>query len=48
MDVQIREVNKEDFEAVFSLFMQLWPGKQLHKEDLFAIRNEAEIECLFW
>lgn len=41
MDVQIREVDKADFEAVFSLFKQLWPDKQLHKDDMFTVYSRG-------
>jgi ribosomal protein S18 acetylase RimI-like enzyme len=30
--VNIRECKPEDFEAIFSLFEQLWPNREFHKE----------------
>ncbi|SMC33154.1 GNAT family N-acetyltransferase [Sporomusa malonica] len=41
MDIQIREVNREDFDGVFSLFKQLWPDKQLYKEDMFTVYSRG-------
>ena len=41
MDVQIREVDREDFDSAFSLFKQLWSDKQLHKEDMFTVYSRG-------
>lgn len=41
MDVQIRDVKMKDFDAVFSLFKQLWPNKQLNKEDMFTVYSRG-------
>lgn len=37
MDVLIRDSKKEDFSEILALFHQLWPGKELHADDLMAV-----------
>lgn len=37
MSTEIRSVKENDFEAVFLLFKQLWPNKELNKYDLFEV-----------
>lgn len=37
MEVKYREATMEDFSDIFVLFGQLWPGRNLHKEDMFAV-----------
>lgn len=34
MSLMIRPTKKEDFDAVYPLFEQLWPNKQLNREEL--------------
>lgn len=34
MDLQIRSATGDDFDGVFPLFRQLWPNKQLDREEL--------------
>ena len=37
MDLHIRSAEAGDFEDIFPLFRQLWPNKQLNKEELQAV-----------
>ena len=41
MDIQIRPSISGDFEDIVLLFGQLWPGKELHKDDLLAVYSEG-------
>lgn len=37
MEIAIRQSVKEDFDHIFALFGQLWPGKELHEKDLIEV-----------
>ncbi len=37
MGIIVRDSRKEDFGDILALFHQLWPGKELHPEDLKAV-----------
>jgi GNAT superfamily N-acetyltransferase len=37
MNVKIVNAQLENFEEIYRLFGQLWPQKELHKEDLFEV-----------
>ena len=37
MELIIRNARESDFESILSLFKQLWPNKQLNKEDLYVV-----------
>jgi ribosomal protein S18 acetylase RimI-like enzyme len=41
MKVQIETASKDDFQAVYPLFEQLWPKKILNKKDLTMVFNRG-------
>lgn len=48
MDIKVRNVAAEDFEAIFPLFEQLWPGKtldlaELNKVYLRGVSSENDV-----
>lgn len=41
MDFQIVSAGSDDFEQVFALLLQLWPGRQLDREKIRQVYNQA-------
>lgn len=41
IDLQIAPARAEDFEQVFALLPQLWPGRPLDREKIFQVYNQA-------
>ncbi|HEY4786161.1 MAG TPA: GNAT family N-acetyltransferase [Bacteroidales bacterium] len=52
MNILVRKASENDFEKVYPLFEQLWPGKKLDKDALQAVFNRGvnsetdELLCL--
>lgn len=50
MEIIFRNAKAEDFDNVFALFGQLWPGKELHKNKLKEVFDrglQSELDAYF-
>lgn len=43
MDMRIREAATEDFERVYPLFEQLWPNKELNRDELNKVFSRGTV-----